>query len=299
MAADFPAWLKKRLPASSEIEATWRILQETGINTVCNSACCPNLGECFARRTATFMILGETCTRNCRFCAVHHGKPAPVDPAEPARVATAAARLGLAHVVVTSVTRDDLPDGGAEQFARTIEALRERLPAAVIEVLTPDFRGHAASVQQVVAAQPHIFNHNVETVPRLYSQVRPAAHYARSLEVLGRVKEINPRLYTKSGLMVGLGEKVEEVEEVMADLRAAGCDILTIGQYLQPTPAHLPVAEFVRPEVFAHYERRGREMGFLHTASGPFVRSSYQAEAVARQVMADSVSCGTDAVPGL
>lgn len=285
MVTGFPVWLRKRVPASSEIEATWSILQSIGINTVCNSARCPNLGECFAHRTATFMILGDICTRNCSFCAVQGGKPEAVDPDEPRKVVEAALSLGLRHVVVTSVTRDDLADGGSAQFARTIEALRERLPEVVIEVLTPDFRGDMGAVQRVVEARPHIFNHNVETVPRLYASVRRAANYARSLEVLQWVKQAGAGLYTKSGLMVGLGEMPEEVVEVMRDLRAVGCDILTIGQYLQPTPAHLPVKEFVSPDVFRSYEDQAREIGFPYVASGPFVRSSYQAEMAARQVM--------------
>ncbi|TDA69792.1 MAG: lipoyl synthase [Clostridia bacterium] len=279
MPAGFPAWLKKRLPVSPEIDAVREMVAGLGLHTVCSSAHCPNLGECFARRTATFMILGDICTRNCRFCAVKGGQPGPPDPDEPQRVSEAAARLGLRHVVVTSVTRDDLVDGGAGQFAFTIAALRSRLPEAVVEVLTPDFQGSAGAVGTVVAAGPHIFNHNLETVPRLYRQVRPGADYRRSLEVLRLAKETEAAVYTKSGLMVGLGEKVAEVELVMQDLRAAGCDILTIGQYLQPTAGHLPVQEFVHPDVFSHYERLGRDMGFVHVASGPFVRSSYQADA--------------------
>lgn len=277
-----PPWLHKRIPASGSLEATRRLLEELKLNTVCESALCPNLGECFARRTATFMILGRVCTRNCRFCAVEGGRPEPPDPDEPRRVAQAAARLGLKHVVVTSVTRDDLPDGGAGQFAATIRAVREELPGAVIEVLTPDFKGDRQSLVRVVEAQPHIFNHNVETVPRLYPQVRPEADYRRSLEVLRLVKELSPDVYTKSGLMVGLGETREEVEEVMADLRQVSCDILTVGQYLRPSPRHLEVREFVRPEVFDYYAEVGRKMGFLYIASAPLVRSSYNAAEFSR-----------------
>jgi lipoic acid synthetase len=252
------------------------------LNTVCESALCPNLGECFARRTATFMILGKVCTRNCRFCAVEGGQPELLDPEEPRRVAEAATRLGLKHVVVTSVTRDDLPDGGAGQFAATIQALREKLPYAIIEVLTPDFQGERKAIASVVEAQPHIFNHNVETVPRLYPRVRPEADYRRSLEVLRTVKELAPSIYTKSGLMVGLGETREEVEQVMADLREINCDILTIGQYLRPSPQHLEVKEFIPPEVFDYYAEAGRKMGFLYVASAPFVRSSYNAAEFSR-----------------
>ncbi|HBT46774.1 MAG TPA: lipoyl synthase [Peptococcaceae bacterium] len=282
MASRKPPWLHKRIPAGGSLEATRKLLEELQLNTVCQSALCPNLGECFSRRTATFMILGKTCTRNCRFCAVEGGRPEPVDPDEPRRVALAAARLGLKHVVVTSVTRDDLPDGGAAQFAATIHALRERLPGAIIEVLTPDFQGERASLARVVEARPHIFNHNVETVPRLYPQVRPAADYRRSLEVLRTVKELAPDVYTKSGMMVGLGETREEVEEVMADLREVGCDILTIGQYLRPSPRHLSVEEFVPPETFEYYGEAARKMGFLYVASAPFVRSSYNAAEFSR-----------------
>ncbi|MBE3580602.1 MAG: lipoyl synthase [Thermoanaerobacteraceae bacterium] len=282
MATRLPPWLHKRIPAGGSLETTRKLLEELQLNTVCQSALCPNLGECFARRTATFMILGKVCTRNCRFCAVEGGRPEPVDPDEPRRVAVAAARLGLRHVVVTSVTRDDLPDGGAGQFAATIGALRDQLPQAIIEVLTPDFKGERASIARVVEARPHIFNHNVETVPRLYPRVRPAADYRRSLEVLKMVKDLVPDIYTKSGMMVGLGETREEVEEVMADLRGAGCDILTIGQYLRPSPQHLAVEEFVPPETFEHYGQLGRKMGFLYVASAPFVRSSYNAAEFSR-----------------
>ncbi|WP_084666398.1 lipoyl synthase [Thermanaeromonas toyohensis] len=277
LARRLPPWLHKRIPASGNVEATRQLLEELKLNTVCQSALCPNLGECFARRTATFMILGNTCTRNCRFCAVQSGQPQPPDPDEPQRVALAAAKLGLKHVVVTSVTRDDLPDGGAGHFAATIQAIREHLPGAIIEVLTPDFQGKREALAKVLEAGPHIFNHNIETVPRLYPEVRPGANYQRSLEVLRRVKEMAPDIYTKSGLMVGLGEAREEVEQVMADLRKANCDILTIGQYLRPSPQHLEVKEYIPPEVFDYYGTRGREMGFLYVAAAPFVRSSYNA----------------------
>ncbi|BCV22020.1 lipoyl synthase [Moorella sp. Hama-1] len=279
-----PPWLHKRLPASGDIESTRRLLADLHLNTVCQSARCPNQGECFAHRTATFMILGNTCTRNCRFCAVEHGRPGTVDQDEPRRVAEAARRLGLRHVVVTSVTRDDLPDGGAGHFAATIRALREALPGAYIEVLTPDFRGSRDALTIVARAKPDIFNHNVETVPRLYPEVRPQADYCRSLEVLKEMKELDASIYTKSGLMVGLGETREEVLAVMADLRAVQCDILTIGQYLRPSPQHLEIKEFVTPETFAWYAEKGKEQGFLYVASEPYVRSSYHAAAFSEQV---------------
>lgn len=279
-----PPWLHKRLPSSGNIEATRQLLADLNLNTVCQSALCPNQGECFARRTATFMIMGNTCTRNCRFCAVEHGRPEALDRDEPLRVAEAARRLGLKHVVVTSVTRDDLPDGGAGHFAATISALRAALPQAYIEVLTPDFRGDEKALTTIAFAKPDIFNHNVETVPRLYPEVRPQADYRRSLMVLKKIKDYDPTIYTKSGLMVGLGETADEVLQVMADLRAVGCDILTIGQYLRPSPQHLEIKEFITPETFAWYAEKGREMGFLYVASAPFVRSSYHAAEFSEQV---------------
>lgn len=281
----FPPWLKKRWPASEEMSATWEVLRKHGVGTVCEGAHCPNLGECFARRTATFMILGSICTRNCRFCAVPHGHPTPPDPEEPARIAQAAAQLGLAHVVVTSVTRDDLPDQGAGQFAATVQALRQILPQATVEVLTPDFGGREELISLVAGAGPDIYNHNLETVPRLYALVRPGADYRRSLNLLRLVKASYPQLLTKSGLMVGLGEDPKEVRAVIQDLRLAGCDSLTIGQYLQPTPAHLPVAEFITPEQFQEYQRWGQEAGFMYVATGPFVRSSYHADQAAAQCL--------------
>jgi lipoic acid synthetase len=244
---------------------------------VCESAKCPNIGECFSHRTATFMILGSACTRNCTFCAVEHADPQPVDPDEPDRVAAAAAELGLRHVVVTSVTRDDLPDGGAEHFAQTIRAVRARLPEASVEVLTPDFEGREGDMAAVAAAGPDVYNHNVETVPRLYSRVRPEAEYARSLHLLEYVKRSCAQSVTKSGLMVGLGETDAEVVDVLRDLRAVGCDSITVGQYLRPSPRHLPVERYVPPEQFAEYARAATELGFGHVASAPFVRSSYNA----------------------
>jgi lipoic acid synthetase len=280
-----PPWLKKRLPTGGAVAETRAILQELGLETVCRSAHCPNLSECFARHTATFMILGSHCTRSCRFCAVDHAAPDAVRQDEPEAVAEAAARMHLRHVVVTSVTRDDLPDGGAGHFARVVRAVRSRLPEAVIEVLTPDFQGDRAAVATVVDAAPRIFNHNVETVPRLYGDIRPQAEYRRSLDVLRYARErarsaAPDRLYTKSGVMVGCGETREELSAVLADLRSAGCDIVTVGQYLAPSGGHWPVARFVPPEEFAEIEAEARSLGFPAVASGPFVRSSYNAGAL-------------------
>lgn len=257
------------------------MLDELRLNTVCRSAKCPNRGECFASGTATFMVLGTECTRNCRFCAVAPAHPEPPDADEPARVAEAAARMGLRHVVVTMVTRDDLPDGGAAHIVATIEALRRRLPAAHVEVLVSDFGGDEAAIDLVAAARPDVFNHNVETVPRLYPSVRPQADYGRSLRVLARAGETASGMPTKSGLMVGLGETPDEVETVLRDLRDAGVGIVTIGQYLRPSAAHLEVEEFVTPETFERYARFARALGFAGVASAPFVRSSYHAADVA------------------
>ncbi len=280
----FPPWIRKRAGTSAEAARVHRLLADLGLATVCSSAHCPNLCECYARGTATFLILGSTCTRSCRFCAIRRADPGPLRQDEPERVAEAAARLGLAHVVVTSVTRDDLGDGGAGHFARTIRAIRMRLPRAVIEVLTPDFQGSREALEIVLAARPDVFNHNVETVPRLYAAVRPEADYGRSLEVLRYAAERAPqeglKIWTKSGLMVGLGETDGEVRAVLADLRRAGCEIVTMGQYLAPSPAHAPVARFVEPQRFAAWEAEARAMGFRAAAAGPFVRSSYRAERV-------------------
>jgi len=277
MARDYPVWLKKRLPAAAAAQDTAALLERLALHTVCESAHCPNLGECYAAGTATFMILGDVCTRRCSFCAVPKGVPAPPDPDEPRRLAQAAAALGLRHVVITSVTRDDLADGGAGHFAATVRAVHDLVPAATVEVLTPDFQGQLAALATVVEAGPEVFNHNVETVPRLYPVVRPRASYQRSLEVLRLAKQMDARLYTKSGLMVGLGETPEEVRQVMADLRAVGCDVLTVGQYLAPTDRHYPVREFIWPATFDLYAAWAREMGFKAVACGPFVRSSYGA----------------------
>ena len=291
----FPPWLKKRVPAAGEQERVQSLLKDLRLCTVCRSARCPNLCECFSLGTATFMILGDACTRDCRFCAVKHGNALPPpDPQEPARVAEAAARLQLRHVVVTSVTRDDLPDGGAEHFRKTIFALRDRLDCRV-EVLTPDFQGDCSAVDCVVLARPDVYNHNVETAPRLYRTVRPAAAYRRSLDLLERVGNNSSAVTTKSGLMVGLGETREEILSVLRDLRAVGCLMITIGQYLQPTPAHIPVARFVTPEAFHEYEVQARRMGFAGVASGPFVRSSYHAGTMFENLQ--TVTPGSAGVP--
>jgi len=276
----FPDWLKIRVRAGADDGSRVRdVLKRLRLDTVCRAAHCPNQCECFAKGTATFMVLGPVCTRNCTFCAVESGLPQPVEDDEPERVAEAAEILGLKHVVVTSVTRDDLPDGGAEHYARTIRAVRRR-SGAVVEVLTPDFLGDRGCLDVVIDARPDIFNHNVETAPRLYQAVRPQADYRRSLEVLRYVKETAPGIFTKSGMMVGTGETDDEVLEVCRDLRGAGCDILTIGQYLRPSRRHLPIDRFVTPARFRQYRREALEMGFLAAAAGPFVRSSYNAREV-------------------
>ncbi len=272
-----PSWIKKRI-SLGEGEETQKLLQSLSLHTVCESARCPNRGECFARRVATFLIMGDVCTRRCRFCAVEKGIPQPLDPEEPRRVGEASRQLGLKHVVVTSVTRDDLPDGGASHFVATIREIRKALPFSTVEVLTPDFQGRDEDLRVVAKEEPEVFNHNVETVPRLYPLVRPLASYERSLTLLERVKEISPSVITKSGLMVGLGEKKKEVVEVLKDLKRAGCDVITIGQYLRPSSRHLEVKEYVPPQVFAWYEDVAYSLGFRGVASGPLVRSSYLAE---------------------
>lgn len=281
--ARLPEWLRRPLGARGRTTEVEGLLGELKLNTVCRSAKCPNRGECYSSGTATFLIAGDACTRGCRFCAVETRAPEPLDPDEPARVANAAARMGLGHVVITMVTRDDVADGGAAHVAATIEAVRDRLPDASIEVLASDFSGSMASVDVVAAARPTVFNHNVETVPRLYESVRPGADYARSLGVLSRARSLG--LTTKSGLMLGLGETRDEVVEVMRDLRAVGVSMLTLGQYLRPSPQHLPVVEFVPPRVFAELGRQARELGFAAVASAPLARSSYHARELATQIV--------------
>lgn len=272
-----PDWLKIRVSYSPEINEVSEMLNALNLHTVCQEANCPNVMECFGKRTATFMILGRECTRQCTFCNVSKGSPMEVDEDEPARVAKAAVELGLKHVVVTSVTRDDLADGGAGHFARVIEEIKKASPKTAIEVLIPDFDGDRDALAVVAAAKPQVINHNIETVKRLYPSVRPIADYERSLELIKRVKGLDPSIYSKSGLMVGLGETPEEVEELLRDLRSADCDIVTIGQYLAPSVQHHPVVEYVTPEQFEKYKKAAEEMGFLHVASSPLVRSSYHA----------------------
>jgi len=274
-----PAWLKRPLPSGNENHFTRELLQDLRLETVCENARCPNRPECWSRRTATFMILGNVCTRPCSFCSVPKGEPLRVEEDEPVRLAEAAVRLGLKHVVITSVTRDDLPDGGASHFARCISAVRDRLPAATIEVLTPDFLGNAAAIDGLTDAAPDVFNHNLETVPRLYRVARGRADYRRSLELLRRVKLRSPRIVTKAGLMLGIGETVPEVFDVLADLRSVGCDVVTLGQYLAPTLKHsIPVACYVPPEEFDRIAATARLLGFAKVVAGPFVRSSYHAD---------------------
>lgn len=272
-----PEWLTVKAPKHGAYEQMADFLQSLGLHTVCESASCPNIGECFHRGTATFMILGDVCTRNCGFCGVRHGEPLPLDSSEPERVARAAARLGLSYVVVTSVTRDDLPDGGAAQFADTIRSIRSLIPDAKVEVLIPDFNGNEESIRTVLSAGPFVLNHNVETVPRLYPDVRPQADYRRSLSLLETAKSHCPSILTKSGLMVGLGETIDEVVDVLRDLRSVGCDCLTIGQYLRPSRTNIPVVEYIHPSQFDAYEEIGLGMGFRSVSAGPFVRSSYNA----------------------
>ncbi len=274
-----PPWLRREIPRSDAGHFTRHLLDELELVTVCDEARCPNRMECYSRKTATFMILGETCTRSCSFCSVLRGSPEPPADNEPARVAEAARRLGLKHVVITSVTRDDLPDGGAEHFVRCIAAVRDALPQAAVEVLTPDFRFHPAALDRIIEARPDVFNHNTETVPRLYRRVRGTqSEYAWTLELLRRVKSADPSIHTKSGLMLGLGETYEELLDVFADLRSVNCDFLTLGQYLRPdTSRFLQPERYLTPDEFTWLGERAEALGFSQVASGPFVRSSYHA----------------------
>ena len=279
-----PTWIREKRLNLQQLHEVKSLLRESSLHSVCESLACPNRTECFSRGTATFMILGDVCTRSCGFCNVTTGRPFAVpDPHEPRNVAETARRMGLRHVVVTSVTRDDLADGGAQHFAETIAALRDALPQSAVEVLTPDFRGNTDSVRTVVEARPDYFNHNVETVPRLYDFVRPGSRFERSLAVLEEAKNVDPAVVTKSGFMLGLGERREEVIEVMAALRRSKVEILTIGQYLQPKREKLDVVEYVQPDIFDDYRRLGESMGFGAVFSGPFVRSSYMADVVAHE----------------
>ncbi|HHB11596.1 MAG TPA: lipoyl synthase [Chromatiales bacterium] len=280
-----PPWIRVRIGDTREVARIRGLLRSHGLHTVCEEASCPNLGECFGGGTATFMIMGDVCTRRCPFCDVAHGRPLPLDPNEPQRLAQAVAALGLRYVVVTSVDRDDLRDGGAGHFAACVRAIRARSPGIRVEILVPDFRGRAArALEALGTAPPDVFNHNLETVPRLYRRVRPGADYRASLELIRLFGERHPGVPTKSGLMLGLGERLEEVEEVMRDLRQAGCRMLTLGQYLQPSRDHLPVERFVSPAEFDRLRELGERMGFAQVASGPLVRSSYHADLQARGV---------------
>lgn len=272
-----PDWIRAKSPTSDGYKQTHEILERLNLTTVCQEAACPNVGECWTKQHATMMIMGDTCTRSCSFCNIATGKPEALDPFEPQRVAVAVMELGLKHVVITSVDRDDVEDGGAEHFEKTIERIRDMAPDTTIEILTPDFRRKENSIDRVARAKPDVFNHNLETVPRLYTKIRPGSRYFSSLRLLQRVKETDPTIFTKSGIMVGLGEEKDEVLQVMDDLRAAGVDFLTIGQYLQPTPKHAAVERFVTPEEFASYETIARGKGFLMVSSSPMTRSSYHA----------------------
>lgn len=273
-----PNWLKKRIPSGMGYRKVLKLLREYRLHTVCEEAQCPNLGECFSRGTATFMILGDRCTRNCTFCAVNHGNPVYPDHHEPEMIARAVEGMGLRYAVITSVTRDDLSDGGASHFARTIMEIRKRTHEVRVEILIPDFMGSEEAIRMVIDARPDVINHNIETVPRLYPEVRPQADYMRSLWIIQKVREINPDIKRKSGLILGLGEKDSEVMGTMEDLLASGCQILSIGQYLSPSSAHHKVVRYVAPEEFAEWKRIALHMGFLAVSSGPFVRSSYMAE---------------------
>lgn len=285
MNQQLPEWLKIRIPRPDTIQHVTQMMRDKNLHTVCESARCPNLPECWSKKTATFMILGDTCTRSCGFCAIKVGRGLELDVFEPLNVARTAKTMGMKHVVVTSVARDDLKDQGAKQFALTIEALHREIPHIIVEVLTPDFKGREDCISAVCEAHPEIYNHNIETVERLHTIVRPQAKYARTMRVLEMVKELDPTIYTKSGIMLGLGETREEVVRTLSDLRAIGVDAVTIGQYLRPTMKHLPVVEYIHPDVFKEYEVIGEEMGFAFVASGPFIRSSYNAIAFSEKVM--------------
>ncbi len=272
-----PDWIRVRVPGGEGYARTRAIVKDSGVATVCEEARCPNVAECWAHGTATFMLMGDTCTRNCAFCAVSHGRPEALDPMEPYRLAQAVKKLGLQHVVVTSVDRDDLADLGAEHFAATVRAIRHTVPACEVEVLTPDFQGRKDCVETVAASPIAVYNHNLETVPRLYKRARAGAKYERSLDVLRFARATRPDLLTKAGLMLGLGEEIDEVLTVLRDLRTAGCDIITLGQYLRPTAKHLPVERYLDPAEFEDLGRQALAMGFRHVESGPLVRSSYHA----------------------
>ncbi len=291
-----PKWIRKKKIESAEYYETRRLMRDHGLTTVCEEAACPNIGECWSQRHATMMIMGETCTRGCSFCNVSTGKPDALDVFEPGRVAQAVKKLGLRHVVITSVDRDDLADGGADHIAQTIRAVRHQTPDTTIEVLTPDFLGKGNAADAVFEAAPDVFNHNLETVPHLYPRVRPGARYYTSLRLLDDAKRANPQMFTKSGLMVGLGESINDVRQVMDDMRAANVDFLTVGQYLQPTPKHHPIDRFWTPEEFAQLEQIARGKGFLGVSATPLTRSSFHADedfAALKQARQQSLAAGT------
>ena len=279
-----PDWLKQRLPTGPDFEKIKGMIHKDRLHTVCQEAGCPNIWECFSHHTATFLIMGSRCTRNCRFCAVTEGPLAPPDPQEPAKVANVARQMGLKYVVVTSVTRDDLPDGGAGHFAETIKKIRHEIPDVCVEVLIPDFQGSKEALATVLKAHPDVLNHNIETVPRLYPEVRPQADYHRSLELIQDAHDYDPGLMTKSGLMLGLGEYPAEIRRTLEDMLKAGCRMLTLGQYLQPSKDHLPVKRYIPPAEFDEYRETALKMGFMEVASGPFVRSSYHARELFQEV---------------
>jgi lipoic acid synthetase len=285
-----PEWLTIRVPRQDTVKQVEQMMRNKNLHTVCESAKCPNLPECWSKKTATFMILGDTCTRSCGFCAIKVGRGLTVNPHEPYDVAKVAADLGLKHIVVTSVARDDLSDQGSIQFAKTIEELHKQNPLCIVEVLTPDFKGDRECIKNVCDAKPEIYNHNIETVERLHTLVRPQAKYARTMSVLEQVKEIDSTIYTKSGIMLGLGETKDEVIQTLEDLREIGVDAVTIGQYLRPTMRHLPVVEYIHPKEFKEYEKIGEDLGFAFVASGPFIRSSYNAIEFSKKVMGDRLS---------
>lgn len=291
MNSRLPEWLKKRVPSPDTVRMVESMVRDAKLNTVCESARCPNIGECWSKKTATFMILGDICTRNCGFCAIKVGRPDALDGDEPRRVAETAKQMGLKHVVVTSVARDELPDEGSGHFADTIRALRDAVPGIIVEVLTPDFKGKRWCIRRVVEAHPDIYNHNIETVERLSPVVRPQAKYGRTLDLLQSVKNMDATIHTKSGIMLGLGETHEEIVQTLKDLRRVGVSAVTIGQYLRPTTErHLPVVDYVHPDRFAEYERIGDELGFAFVASGPFVRSSYNAHEFSEKLLADRLA---------
>ena len=280
-----PDWLTIPAPSVKDMDRVKRLLDRGGLHTVCESANCPNIGECFANRTCTFMILGNICTRQCRFCAVEHGHPEPINLDEPRAVAVTAGKLNLKHVVITTVTRDDLPDGGAGQFVATINELHKELPEATIEVLISDLKGQSEPLVEIMRARPDIINHNIETAPRLYKAVRPQASYSRSLQILKWIGMWGDGIISKSGLMLGLGETFEEIVDVLHDLRDVNCDIVTLGQYLSPSPNHVPIERFVHPDEFKKLEKIGLEMGFLSISAGPLVRSSYNASHIYKSIL--------------